>query len=166
MAHYKIEENRKGLVAKIQVFTKDKSGKYKIISKRVYNENNLSSAKFEKYIEKISIQFEDEVLKAYKDKLTENRLKVLTFEQLGQEFVDNIKKNLSISYYDIAKDVVKRFNSYLIEIGLNKAPINEISVREVQMFLNSFVSYQQNGSGTVKLKKDLPKEYSWRLLAR
>ena len=114
MAHYKIEENRQGLVAKIQVFTKDKSGKYKIISKRVYNENNLSAAKFEKYIEKISIQFEDEVLKAYKDKLTENRFKVLTFEQLGQEFVDNIKKNLSISYYDIAKDVVKRFNNYLI----------------------------------------------------
>lgn len=34
------------------------------------------------------------------------------------------------------------------------------------MFLNSFKSYQYNGSGNIKLKKDLPKSVNWRLLAR
>ena len=54
MAYFKIEENSKGLVAKIQVHTKDiKTGKPKIITKRVYNDKNLTEAKFEKYIEGI-----------------------------------------------------------------------------------------------------------------
>ena len=40
MASYKIETNKKGLVAKINIYTKDiDSGKNKIITKRVYNEN-------------------------------------------------------------------------------------------------------------------------------
>ena len=41
------------------------------------------------------------------------------------------------------------------ENGLSKEPINMIKVRDVQMFLNSFESYQHLGSGNVKLKKDL-----------
>ena len=37
MANYRIEKNKKGLVAKIQVFTKDvKTGKNKLVSKRIY----------------------------------------------------------------------------------------------------------------------------------
>ena len=167
MANYRIEKNRKGLVAKIQVFTKDaKTRKNKFVSKRIYNEKNLTEAKFEKYVEKVSIQFEEEVQEAYRNQCDDYRNKVLTFAQLGKEFVDNVKKNLSISYYDRAKETVKRFDSFLEENGLSKEPINMIKVRDVQMFLNSFQNYQQLGSGNIKLKKDLPKSVSWRLLAR
>lgn len=167
MANFKIETNKKGLVAKIQVFTKDaKTGKNKFVTKRVYNEKNLTEAKFEKYIEKISIKFEEEVQEAYRRQCDEYRNRILTFAQLGKEFVENIKKNLSISYYDRAKEVVKRFNQFLEDNGLSKEPISEIKVRDVQMFLNSFQTYQHNGSGNIRLKKDLPREYSWRLLAR
>ena len=167
MAYYKIEENKKGLVARIQVYTKDaKTGKNKIITKRIYNEKNLNEAKFEKYVEKYSMQFEEDVQEEYRQQCEEKRNRILTFAQLGKEFVENVKKNLSISYYDRAKDAVKRFNEFLQENGLSKEPINMIKVRDVQMFLNSFESYQHLGAGNVKLKKDLPKNYSWRLLAR
>jgi len=167
MANYRIEKNRKGLVAKVQVFTKDaKTGKNKLVSKRIYNEKNLTEAKFEKYVEKISIQFEEDVKESYINQCDEFRSKILTFSQLGKEFVDNVKKNLSISYYDRAKEVVKRFEGFLEKNNLSKSPISEIKVRDVQMFLNTFQNYQRNGSGNIKLKKDLPKECSWRLLAR
>lgn len=167
MANYKIETNRKGLVAKIQVFTKDaKTGKNKFVTKRVYNDKNLTEAKFEKYVEKVSIQFEEEVQEAYRNQCDEFRNRILTFAQLGNEFVNNVKKNLSISYYDRAKDAVKRFDEFLEENGLSKEPINVIKVRDIQMFLNSFKDYQHNGSGNIKLKKDLPKNVSWRMLAR
>ena len=166
MANYRIESNRKGLVAKVQVYTKDaKTGKNKLISKRIYNEKNLTDAKFEKYVEKMALQFEEEVQQAYKEQ-NDYRYKILTFSQLGNEFVDNVKKNLSISYYDRAKEAVKRFDSFLEENNLSKSPITEIKVRDVQMFLNSFHDYQHYGSGNIRLKKDLPKQYSWRLLAR
>ena len=93
MANYRIEKNRKGLVAKIQVFTKDaKTRKNKFVSKRIYNEKNLTEAKFEKYVEKVSIQFEEEVQEAYRNQCDDYRNKVLTFAQLGKEFVDNVKK--------------------------------------------------------------------------
>ena len=167
MANFRIERNKKGLVAKVQVFTKDvKTGKYKLISKRVYNEKNLTDAKFEKFVEKFAIQFEEEVQEAYRNQCDDYRNKVLTFSQLGNEFVDNVKKNLSVSYYDRAKEAVKRFGTFLEENNLGKSPINEIKVRDVQMFLNSFQNYQHYGEGSVKLKKDLPRECSWRLLAR
>ena len=166
MAFFKIEENKKGLVGRIQVYSKDpKTGKNKIVTKRIYNDKDLTAPKFEKYVEKLAIQFEEDVQEEYRNQ-TNYRYKVLTFLQLGNEFVDNVKKNLSINYYDRAKDAVKRFNEYLEENNLSKAPISEIRVRDVQMFLNSFKEYQHQGSGTVRLKKDLPKEYSWRLLAR
>lgn len=167
MANYRIEKNKKGLVAKIQVFTKDvKTGKNKLVSKRIYNDKNLTDAKFEKFVEKASIEFEEEIQEAYKNQCSDYRNRVLTFAQLGKEFVENVKKNLSVSYYDRAQEAVKRFGNFLEENGLGKSPINEIKVRDVQMFLNSFQNYQHNGSGNIKLKKDLPKEHSWRLLAR
>ena len=167
MAYYKIETNKKGLVGRIQVFTKDvKTGKNKIATKRIYNDKNLTEAKFEKYVEKESILFEEEIQEAYRNETDKNRYNVLTFAQLGKEFVDNVKKNLSVSYYDRAKEAVKRFSTFLEENNLSKSPISEIKVRDVQMFLNSFQSYQHYGSGNIRLKKDLPKQYSWRLLAR
>lgn len=167
MAYYKIEENKKGLVAKIQVYTKDaKTGKNKIVTKRIYNNNNLTEAKFEKVIEREALKFEEDVLEEYRLLCEEKRNRVLTFAQLGNEFVENVKRNLSISYYDRAKETVKRFNAFLEDNGISKEPINNIKVRDVQMFLNSFQGYRSNGSGTIKLKRDLPKQVSWRLLAR
>lgn len=165
--YYKIEENKKGLVAKIQVFTKDfKTGKGKLVTKRIYNVENLTKSKFEKYVEKLALQYEEDIQNIYKSHLNGGRVKVLTFEELGKEFIDNIKANLSGSYYIRAKFVIRKFNEYLAETGLNKEPINVIKVRDVQMFLNSFKDYQHNGSGNIKLKKDLPKNVSWRMLAR
>lgn len=167
MAYYKIETNKKGLVAKIQVHTKNfETGKRIIVTKRIYNDKNLTEAKFEKYIEKASIEFEEEIQSAYHDKTNRLKNRVLTFEQLGKEFIDNIKNNLSINYYLRAKDVVAKFNEYLEKAGLNKEPINIITVRDVQMFLSSFQNYQKHPSGSVKLKKNLPKDINWRLLAR
>lgn len=166
MAYFKIEENKKGLVAKIQVFTKDvKSGKNKIVSKRIYNDKNLTISKFEKYIEKLSIQLEEDIQEEFKQH-NGKRNTILTFAQLGNEFVENIKNNLSISYYDRAKEAVKRFNTYLEENGLHKNSIDTLKVRDIQIFLNSFQNYKYLGDANVKLKKDLPKTTSWRLLAR
>jgi integrase len=168
MAYYKIETIRKkGLVAKIQVHTKDlKSGKDKIVTKRVYNDKKLTEAKFEKYIERLSMTFEEEVITAYQDKTEMVKNKVLTFEDLGKEFLQNIKINLSINYYLRAKEVISKFNAYLTENQLNREPISSIKVRDVQMFLNSYQTYKKHGSGSVKLKRELPITVNWRLLAR
>lgn len=167
MAYYKIETNKKGLVAKIQVHTKDaETGKRIIVTKRIYNDKGLTDAKFEKYVEKASLEYEEEIQTAYKNKTDKLKNRVLTFEQLGKEFIDNIKNNLSINYYLRAKGVVEKFNTYLEQARLSKEPINAITVRDVQIFLSSFQNYQKQPSGSVKLKKNLPKEINWRLLAR
>lgn len=167
MASYQIQKTKKGLVAKVNVFTKDiNTGKNKIVTKRIYNEKELTESKFEKYVEKASILFEEEVQKAYKSKIDNYKNKVLTFKELGEEFIGNIKNNLSISYYLRAKDVISKFNTYLEQIHLNKEPINEISVRDIQIFLNSYKTYKKQGFGNVILKKDFPKNVNLRLLAR
>lgn len=167
MASYKIQQTKKGLVAKVNVFTKDKeTGKSKIITKRIYNEKNLSESKFAKFIEKESILFEQEVLNKIKNKESYQKDRVLTFEELSNEFLENIKRNLSISYYIKSKDTVTRFNKFLKEVHLSSEPISEIKVRDIQIFLNTFQSYKRQGYGKVKLKRDLPKGTNFRLLAR
>lgn len=167
MAYFKLEQNKKGLCAKIQVFSKDlETSKDKIYTKRIYNEKNLTEAKFEKFVEKYSREFEEEIQTAYKERNDKLKSRVLTFAQLGKEFIANIKTNLSISYYIRATDVVKRFNNYLESINLHKDPINVIKVRDVQMFLNSFQSYERCQEGSVKLIKDLPSKVNYRLLAQ
>lgn len=167
MASYKIQQTKKGLVAKINVFTKDEeTGKGKIITKRIYNTDNLSEPKFTKYIEKESILLEQDILNTIKEKNTYQKERILTFAELGNEFIENIKRNLSINYFLRAKAVIAKFNAFLEQIHLNKEPISEIRVRDVQMFLNSFQSYQKQGFGKVKLKRDLPKGTNFRLLAR
>lgn len=168
MAHYKIETNRRGqLVARIHVSTKDvNTGKSKIITKRVYNEKNYTEARFEKYIDKLSLEFEYEIQEDYEEKRKEYRSRVLTFNEIGQEFVANIKKNLSINYYERAKMVVKQFNEYLEKVHLDKSPINEIKVRDVQVFLNSFDTYDSAPEGLVRLIKEFPKSVNLRLLER
>ena len=167
MAYFKIETNKKGLVAKINVYAKDiETGKNKIITKRIYNDKGLTEAKFEKYVEKYSMNLEEELQTAYKEKTEYFRNRVLTFEQLSEEFITNIRKNLSINYYLRAKDVIAKFNKYLESICLNKEPISSIKIRDVQMFLNSFQTYQKQSYGSVRLKKQLPKTVNFRLLAR
>lgn len=103
---------------------------------------------------------------AYLDSTDKIKSKVLTFPQLADEFIENIKNNLSISYYVRAKDVVKKFNQYLENNNLLKEPINSIKVRDIQLYLNSFKEYDILPEGSVRLKKDFPKNVSLRLLER
>ena len=167
MAYYKIQQNKKGLVAKINVYSKDiNTGKNKIITKRIYNDKNLTDAKFEKYVEKFSMEFEEEVQEAYKEQSAMLKSRVLTFDQLAKEFLVNIKTNLSMSYYLRAKDVIERFNSFLQDTNLSKEPISAIKVRDVQLFLNSLKTYEKQSYGLVKLKKQFPDTINFRLLAR
>ena len=99
MAYFKITQNKKGeLQAKIQVSGKDLStGKSKVFTKRVYNTDELTEAKFRKQVEKTAIAFEEEVSRAYQDGKTQLRSKVLTFSELMQEWKANIKAGLSVN---------------------------------------------------------------------
>lgn len=140
MAHYDIKRNKKGeLQARIQVSGKDvTTGKSKIFPKTVYNEQNLTESKFRKYVERAAIEFEDEVKTAYLEQTTALSNKVLTFAELMKEWKANVLANQSISYYLAAQTVEKKFNTYLKERHLDNKPISAITVRDVQMFLNSF----------------------------
>lgn len=140
MAHYDIKRNKKGeLQARIQVSGKDvTTSKSKIFPKTVYNEQNLTESKFRKYVERAAIEFEDEVKTAYLEQTTALSNKVLTFAELMKEWKANVLANQSISYYLAAQTVEKKFNTYLKERHLDNKPISAITVRDVQMFLNSF----------------------------
>lgn len=140
MAHYDIKRNKKGeLQARIQVSGKDvTTGKSKIFPKTVYNEQNLTESKFRKYVERAAIEFEDEVKTAYLEQTTALSNKVLAFAELMKEWKTNLLANQSISYYLAAQTVEKKFNTYLKERHLDNKPISAITVRDVQMFLNSF----------------------------
>ncbi len=167
MAYYKITTNQKGkLVAKVQVYTKDiETGKNKIVTKRIYNEENLSEAKFKKQVEKFSLEFEENLADAYEQKTNQIKNNVLSFPQLAQEFVANIEKNYSQCYLIRASKIVKLFNQYLESKRLYKVPINEIKVRDIQLFLNSFTTYKASKK-SVRLIKQLPSNINYRLLAR
>lgn len=167
MAYIKIEQNRKGLLqAKIQVSGKDaKTGETKTFSKRVYNSDNLSEAKFRKQVEKQSIEFEDAVAKAYRQEDV-LRSRVLTFMELMTEWQASIKANLSVNYYVRAKQVAEKFNAFLFEQHLADRPISDITVRDVQMFFNTFTLKGYISTPTAKAKKDFPKVVNFRELAR
>lgn len=167
MAYYKITANKKGeLVAKVQVYTKDiDTGKNKIVTKRIYNEENLSEAKFKKQVEKFSLEFEENIADAYEQKTKQIKNNILTFPQLAQEFANNIEKNYSECYLERVIKTVDLFNKYLEERRLIKVPISEIKVRDIQLFLNSFTTYKANKK-TVRLIKQLPSIINYRLLAR
>lgn len=168
MAYFKIETDRKGkLKARIQVSGKDyETGKAKIFTKKVYNVDNLTEAKFRKQVDKIALAFEEEVARAYAEQETVVRDKVLTFAELAEEWVQTVKSNLSYNYYLHASDVTKRFNEYLIGRHLDKNPISVITVRDVQLYLNTFMSGYAKQVSTVKLKQELPKTVNFRQLAR
>lgn len=169
MAYFKIEKNKKGeLQAKIQVSGKDPlTDKNKIFVKRIYNENGLTEAKFHKQVEKIAIEFEDEVAKAYGTaQILTNSQRVLSFAELMTEWQATIKADLSMNYYARAKDTGERFNAFLQQRHLDKKPISAITVRDVQMFLNSFAQQGYETKPTARLKKALPAKVNFRELDR
>ena len=59
MAHINITRSKKGVLqAKIQAYGKDPvTCKPKLFTRRVYNEDGLTEAKFKKYVEKVAIEF-------------------------------------------------------------------------------------------------------------
>ena len=170
MAFSKITKNRHGVLqAKIQAYGKDLStGESKLYVKRIYNENNLTEAKFKRLVEKEALAFEDSLLTAYQEQKTEIRTKVLTFNELLQEWKANIRANLSLGYYHRVEEVEGKFNDFLKERGLYDEPISAITVRDVQLFLNSFANktYIVGGKSTAELKQPLPKTVNFRLLER
>ena len=66
MAYFKISTDKKGkLKAKIQALGRDlETDKQKVCYKLVKNDNELTHAKFHKYVEKCAIEFEEELAKA------------------------------------------------------------------------------------------------------
>lgn len=168
MAYFKITQNKKGqLQAKIQVSGKDLStGKSKVFTKRVYNTDKLTEAKFRRQVDKIAIAFEEEVLQAYEEGEISFRSKVLTFSELMKEWKTNIKANLSLNYYERAEDVEFLFNRYLSKYHLNDNPISDITVRDVQLFFDELAHEGYKRADSSKLKKDLPQIVNFRLLAR
>lgn len=167
MAYFKITPNKKGrLQARIQVSGKDiNTGKNKLFVKTVYNENDLTEAKFRKFVEKESIAFEEDVKQAYEDYTEVLRTKVLTFSELMQEWKASVKANLSINYYSRICEVEKQFTAFLMQQKLDKKPISAITVRDIQLFLNSFESYQSQSS-LVKVIKPFSKPVSFRQLEK
>ena len=172
MAYFKIEEDKKGrLKARIQVSGKDaQTGKTKVFVKRVYNDDGLTPAKFKKYVEKISIEFSEEVAQAFEEgqsiKSSNVRNKVLTVRELSNEWLEHIKNNLSINYYLRAKEVVRKFDDYLIIRGLADKELSEIIVRDVELFLKQYSSQNVEREPVVRMKQDLPDEVNFRQLAR
>ena len=106
------------------MLTKDiKTGKNKLAVKRIHNNENLTEAKFKKYVEKFSLIFEEEVRNAYEEQTEHLKSNVLTFSKLANEFVNNVRLHLSQNYYEKALETIKRFNSYLTERQLKDVPI-------------------------------------------
>lgn len=167
MPYYKITTNKRGeLVAKVQVLTKDiTTGKNKLVVKRIYNTEKLTDAKFRKQVEKFSLTFEDEVREALENQTEQLKSNVLTFPKLADEYVANVRLHLSQNYYEKVVETIKKFNAYLEKRQLYKVPVNEIKVRDVQLFFDSFTTYSRKQT-RVKLKAPLPENVNFRLLDR
>ena len=157
MAYYKIEKNKKGkLRAKIQVSCKDYStGKAKLFTKTIYNTDNFTEPRFTKHIERETFLFEEELIKAYETQVR-SRTKVLTFNELVEEWKITVKRTLSHNYLLRISDVQKKFNNYLMSKGLYNSPISDIRVRDVQLFFNECLDTQYRDTKQYKLKKELP----------
>lgn len=167
MAYFKITPNKDGrLQARIQVSGKDiNTGKNRLFVKTVKNVNNLTEAKFRKFVEKESIAFEEDVKQAYEDHTEVLRTKVLTFPELMQEWKASVKANYSINYYSRICELEKSFMLFLEQRKLVNKPISEITVRDIQMYLNSFTGYGC-AIPTAKIIKPLPEKVSFRELDR
>ena len=81
MAHINITKSKKGMLqAKIQAYGKDPvTCKPKLFTRRIYNEDGLTEAKFKKYVEKVAIEFEETVKTEFQEGVTAARNRVLTF---------------------------------------------------------------------------------------
>lgn len=166
MAYFKITQNTKGMQAKIQVSGKDiKTGKNKLFTKRVYNDDGLTDAKFRKFVEKCAIEFEEEVARAYREGTAAVTARVLTFTELMKEWKEHVRIELSINYYNRAVDTEKKFTAFLIEHKLADKPITAITIRDVQIFLNGMLQSSYGKSKAI-LIKDLPRYVNYSELAR
>ncbi len=158
MAYFKITQDKKGRQqAKIQVSGKDiATGKNKLYVKRVYNDDGLSEAKFRKYVEKYSIEFEEDVARAYREGTAAITARVLTFPELMKEWMAHVKADFSLSYYGRAETALTKFVAYLKENNLYDKPISEITVRDIQVFFNRYMQKTYCKGCMIKLKKSLP----------
>ena len=168
MAHINITRSKKGLLqAKIQAYGKDPvTCKPKLFTRRIYNEDGLTEAKFKKYVEKVAIEFEETVKTEFQEGVTAARNRVLTFSELMKEWQKTVLNTQSISYYRRICEVDRRFTAYLTEQQLANRPISEITVRDVQLFLNGFTQKRTEKTDKAELIKPLPKQVSFRELAR
>lgn len=168
MAYYKITTDKKGnLKAKIQVYGNDlDSGGKRLYTKTVYNTDGLTESKFKKHVDRMSVEFEASIEDSYRSGAASVMNGVLTFSQLSNEWIIALENNLSESYYLRAVEVKEKFEAYLKEQKLYNRPISDIKVRDVQMFLNSFMTKKPEFTGMVQLKEPLPKKVSFRELDR
>lgn len=159
MAYYKITTDKKGnLKAKIQVYGNDlDSGGKRLYTKTVYNTDGLTESKFKKHVDRMSVEFEASIEDSYRSGAASVMNGVLTFSQLSNEWIIALENNLSESYYLRAVEVKEKFEAYLKEQKLYNRPISDIKVRDVQMFLNSFMTKKPEFTGMVQLKEPLPK---------
>lgn len=170
MAYYKITQKKDGtLKAKIQISGKDPAtGESKLFVKSIYNDEGLTEAKFRKFVERQSLAFEDEIaeLAAQAVVPTNDRSRVLTFTELMAEWRASIQANLSQNYFEHAGLVEEKFTEYLKQNNLLDAPISEITVRDVQLFLNQYAYGTYSRGATAKLLRPLPAAVNYRELAR
>ena len=168
MAHINITRSKKGMLqAKIQAYGKDPvTCKPKLFTRRIYNEDGLTEAKFKKYVEKVAIEFEETVKTEFQEGVTAARNRVLTFSELMKEWQKTVLNTQSISYYRRICEVDRRFTAYLTEQQLANRPLSEITVRDVQLFLNGFTQKRTEKTDKAELIKPLPKQVSFRELAR
>lgn len=168
MAHIDIGKTKKGVLqAKIQVYGKDPvTQKAKLFTQRVNNEDGLTEAKFKKYIEKIAIEYEEKVKADLKNGSIEFRNRVLTFSELINEWKQSVLTTQSIGYYRRICDVEERFQKYLIDNNLANKPLSEITVRDVQLFLNGYMQKRTETTDKAKLLRPLPDYVNFRELER
>lgn len=170
MAYSKITTNKRGVLqAKIQAYGLDPmTGKSKLYVKTVHNTDNLSEAKFKKYVAKAEIEFEESIKLTGKTSAIEKTSTdgVLTFTQLVKEWKSSVLKTLSKGYYSHICNTEKLFTQFLIEYNLIDKPISQITVRHIQLFLNSFCSGEKVPTDFATLKKLLPDSVNGRELIR
>ena len=168
MAYVNYTTSKRGvLVARIHVSGKDpKTNENKVFTQRVYNEDGLTEVKFKKKVNLIAAEMEQQVIRDYEDHVETIHTAVLTFPQLAEEWIATIDANLSHSYYLRAVDATERFTKYLKSVRLDRVPISEIRVRDVQLFLNSFSMGYVKGRPLAKLIKPLPEMVNFRELSR
>ena len=140
MAYSKISTDKHGVLrAKVQAYAKDpETGKNKLYSTTIYNKDDLSEAKFRKFVDKYEIKFEEDLRASLFMHQAKPINRVLTFDELTNEWKRHVLQHLSKNYYKRIEDTQNKFNIYLKSINLYSSPVSEITVRHIQLYLNSF----------------------------